>query len=288
MEQVKKILIIGSKGMAGHIVYHYFKASTSFITIDIARDSSFHIPTYELDVSDLAALEHVVSLEKPDFVVNCVGVLNKSADENPEIAVLLNSYFPHYLAKLGGKLGFKVIHISTDCVFSGKHGNYAETSVKDGVGMYAQTKSIGELNYGNNLTIRTSIIGPELKGNGIGLFDWFMKQSGDIKGYSEAYWTGVTTLELAKAIHAALAEDLSGLVHLVNGNKISKYHLLKMFAEVFSKDDLAVIPFLEYKVDKSLLPTKSGFDYAVPEYREMLEMMKTWILNHNDLYSYKL
>ena len=166
---MKKIIIIGSSGMAGHMIYNYFKEYTDFNVVDIARSIDLRLPSYQLDVTNFNELEGILKREMPSVVINCIGILNKEAEDYPEKAILLNSYFPHFLAKSGNENGFKVIHISTDCVFNGEKGGYTELSVKDGIGFYAQTKALGEINYGKHLTLRTSIIGPELKDNGIGL-----------------------------------------------------------------------------------------------------------------------
>jgi dTDP-4-dehydrorhamnose reductase len=283
---MEKILVIGSKGMAGHIIYNYFKENTDFEVVDIARGVDFHTPSHQLDVTDFSALEEVFKTEKPTVVINGIGILNKDAETNPEKAILLNSYFPHFLAKKGDELGFKLIHISTDCVFNGLKGGYTESSEKDGIGFYAQTKALGEVNYGKHLTLRTSIIGPELKENGIGLFHWFMNQEGSIRGYRQAYWTGVTTLELSKAIVEALNQNISGLHHLVNDNKINKFDLTGLFKNVFNRTTLEIVPYDEYKIDKSLVRTDHTFHYEVPSYKEMIEEMKGWIAMHPDLYNY--
>lgn len=277
---MEKVLIIGSKGMAGNVIYHYFKENTDYKIIDIARGTHFHIPSYQLDVSEFKKIKDIVNFEKPAVVINCIGILNKNAEDNPDKAILINSYFPHFLARLGNETGFKLIHISTDCVFDGKEGNYTEQSEKTGRGFYAETKSLGEVEYGRHLTLRTSIIGPEIKENGIGLFDWFMKQNGTIKGYTHAYWTGVSTLELAKAINESIKQDISGLQHLVNEEKINKFDLVTLFKNIFERDDLIIEPFDGYKTDKSLLRTKRDFKYCVPSYNEMLIEMKDWMDNH--------
>lgn len=274
---MEKILIIGSKGMAGHILYDFFKESTDFKIIDIARGTDFHTPTYQMDVTDFQKLSEVLNAEKPDVVINCIGILNKDAEDHPDRAILLNSYLPHFLAGIGNEIRFKLIHISTDCVFDGKKGGYTEKSEKNGKGFYAQTKALGEVDYGKHLTIRTSIIGPELKENGIGLFYWFMQQKGTVKGYREAYWTGVTTLELAKAVIAAIAQDISGLHHLVNEQKINKYDLITLLKKIFQKNDVQIEPFDDYKVDKSLIRTNADFKYSVPSYEDMIVEMKDWM-----------
>lgn len=287
MGKVKKILIVGSMGMAGHIIYNYVKENTDFEVIDVARGHDYHIPKYELDVSNFSLLTELLKQEKPHFVINGIGVLNNDAEDHPDKAILLNSYFPHFLARLGQEIGFKVIHISTDCVFNGKSGGYAENSEKNGIGFYAQTKALGEIEYGNNLTLRTSIIGPELKKNGIGLFHWFMNQTGTIRGYTKAYWTGVTTLELAKAIVEAINQNLIGLHHLVNGNKISKFDLISLFNGIFLKNN-TIEPYDDYQVDKSLIKTNNLFHYTVPSYETMLIEMRSWMEGHKNLYSHYL
>jgi len=285
MSQNKKILLIGSKGMAGHVIYYYLKEHTSHTVIDIARDSTLFDPTYKLDVTDFDQLKSIFAKEAPDVVINCIGVLNKDAEENPGKAILLNSYLPHFIAKAGEELGFKLIHISTDCVFNGKKGNYKLNDPKDGTGFYGQSKALGEVIYGKNLTIRTSIIGPELR-NGIGLFHWFMSQTGEIKGYTKAYWTGVTTIELAKAIAAAIEVKPYGLYHLVYEEKISKYDLVSLFKKVFARGDISIEPFDGYEVDKSLIKDNTYFNYNVPAYQVMVEEMKKWMLEHKSLYNY--
>ena len=285
----KKILIIGSKGMAGHVIYHYFKALPAFEVVDISRSNDFFTSTYTADVNNTAMVSNILEQEKPFAVINCVGILNKDAEDNPDKAIFFNSYLPHFLAKEGTKNNFKLIHISTDCVFNGEKGDYTETDVKDGIGFYAQSKALGEVTYGHHLTIRTSIIGPELKNTAIGLYHWFMQQSGVITGYTKAFWGGVTTLELAKAVEATIEQNVTGLIHLTNGTKISKFDLLSIFKQVFKTDDKTVMPYEGKVVDKSLLSTRQDFNYAVPSYEQMLldmyammqEKQERYLANYN-------
>lgn len=280
----KKILIIGSKGMAGHVIYHYFKSLSDFDVVDISRDDAFFTSSYKADATDTHALTRIFAEEKPDIVINGIGVLNKDAEDNPDKAVFLNSYFPHFLARQGTEKGFKLIHISTDCVFNGKKGHYTEGDVKDGFGFYAQSKALGEVNYGPHLTIRTSIIGPELKNNGIGLFHWFMHQKGEIKGYQKVFWSGVTTIELAKAIEKMVENNVTGLYHLVNP-PINKFDLLTLFKRVYQKDSTTIHPYDDYFSDKSLINTRTDvLHYHVPDYPTMIEEMKTWMLHHSKMY----
>lgn len=280
---MRKVLIIGSKGMAGHVVTAFLKESENFIVADISRDNDFFDSVYKLDVTDTGKLNTVIDEFEPDIVINCIGILNKDAEDNPDKAIFINSYLPHFLAKKGDRSGYKLVHISTDCVFSGEKGGYSETSVTDGIGFYAQSKALGEVSYGKHLTIRTSIIGPELRNNGIGLFDWFMRQTGEIKGFTNVYWTGVTTMVLAHAIITGIEKEISGLHHLVNGQKINKHDVLIMIKKIFSKNSISIIADTQYKVDKSLLIGKDVF-YEVPGYEAMLEEMYNWMVLHPEMY----
>lgn len=272
--------------MAGHVVYNYLKENTDFTVVDIARGTENHLPTHQIDVTDFGTLADLLKEEKPNYVINCIGILNKDAEDNPEKSILMNSYFPHFLAKCGKTCNFKLIHISTDCVFDGKRGGYTEDSFKNGRGFYAETKALGEVIYGNNLTIRTSIIGPELKRDGIGLFHWFMLQKGKIRGYTNAYWTGITTIELAKVIIEAIKEDITGLHHVVNNQKINKYDLVNLVKDIFKKEMVEIEPYDDYTVDKSLIKTDITFMYNVPPYKIMIQEMKVWIENHKDFYKF--
>lgn len=279
---MRKVFILGSKGMAGHVIYTYLKEK-AFDVVDLGRSTDHFEPAYSFDVTDFNLLRKAFVQEKPDFVINCIGVLNRTAEEHPDKAVLINTYLPHWIARTGTELSFKLIHISTDCVFSGKKGNYKVNDPKDGEGFYAQTKALGEVSYGNHLTIRTSIVGPELK-EGIGLFHWFMKQQGTVSGYKRALWTGVTTLELAKAIESILTNNISGLHHLVNGNPISKYELLDLFKAEFHKNDVTLCANDSYSVDKSLVKS-DVLTYQVPAYSKMISEMKTFMLQNRQMYT---
>lgn len=284
MGQIKKrILVVGSKGMAGHVIFHYLRSLKEYHVTDVSRNNAYFISTYTIvDITEFTSLFHVLETEKPDIVINCIGVLIQDAETNPDRAILINSYLPHYLARKGRELGFKLIHIGTDCVFSGKKGHYIETDIQDGVGSYAQSKALGEVTYGNNLTLRTSLIGPELKSNGVGLFHWFMLQTGHIKGYTNAMWTGVTTIELAHAIHNIIQGEVTGLVHLVNNDVISKYDLVGLFKEVFGCSHISIDPYGSYVVDKSLINTKGTIVQL--SYRNMIIEMREWMLQNKSLY----
>ncbi|PPZ90540.1 NAD(P)-dependent oxidoreductase [Cloacibacterium normanense] len=286
---MKKILVIGIKGMAGHVIFNKFKDEYGFAAYGIARNIEPSENTFNLDVNNTDVLGQIITEHKFDVIVNCIGILNKDAEDNPDKAIWFNSYFPHYLEKVTKNTGTKVIHISTDCVFSGNKGNYTEEDFKDGVGFYAQSKALGEIVNDKDLTIRTSIIGPELNENGIGLFHWFMSQPDDsqLKGYSQAFWSGITTIELAKVVKWAIEENVVGLKQIAPHHKINKFDLLQLFNEIFRENKLTIIEDDHYKVDKSLLSIVTKYTYNVPEYREMLIEMKEWIKSKK-IYKYEI
>ncbi|OKP83388.1 NAD(P)-dependent oxidoreductase, partial [Paenibacillus sp. P3E] len=228
-----KYLILGAAGMAGHTISLYlheqgyevttFTRSYFPIGKNIIGDAY-----YNLDLLSKVILEGDFTV-----VVNCIGLLNQYAEDNKQKAVFLNSYLPHYISDLTKEMRTRVIHMSTDCVFSGKKGNYIEDSFKDGETFYDRSKALGELDNAKDLTLRNSIIGQDMNVEGIGLFNWFMKQSNEVNGYSRAMWSGVTTLTLAKAIEKAALVNLVGIYHLVNNESISKFNLLSLFNAYF-------------------------------------------------------
>lgn len=281
---MKKILLFGATGMAGHMAYFYLAATGKYEIRNVVFRNKLTEDSIVVDVTNLAEVEKIVDQEKPDIILNCIGVLIRGAKEHPDNAILLNAYFPNYLKKLADKVNGKLIHISTDCVFSGKKGFYSEDDFRDADDVYGRSKALGEINSEKDITIRTSIIGPELKTAGEGLFHWFMCQKGRINGFTEAYWGGVTTLELVKAIDSAIDSNITGLLHLTNGEKISKFDLLNLFKLIWKRDDIHVDAFNGKSVDKSLVKSNK-FLYHVPSYKKMLEEQYVWMEQHRELYS---
>jgi len=273
-----KVLILGGKGMAGHVMVDYFMKNTNYEVLYTSRDKEDKHSIY-LDVTDLNSLEDVMDTVKPDIVINCIGILNEFAEKNRLMALQVNSLLPHQLAKLVERNNGKLIHISTDCVFSGAEGDYTEDAVPNGTSEYARTKQLGDIIDDKNLTIRTSIIGPEVKQDGIGLFLWFMNQKGEIKGYKNVYWNGVTTLELAKATEKMIENQVTGLYHLGSKEKISKYDLLMLIQEIFEKTDVTINPDYQMIQDRTIKNTRTDFIYDIPSYKEMLLSLKEWMNN---------
>lgn len=277
-----KFLILGATGMAGHTITYYLREKDHNVT----TYSRTHFPigkTSTGDITEPSFLQWLL-LNDYDVIVNCIGVLNGSCDANPEKAIYLNSYLPHSIVDALKNTKTKLIHLSTDSVFSGNAAPYNENGKHDGETFYDFTKSLGEINSNKHLTFRNSIIGPDMKENGIGLFNWFMKQNGQINADKSAILTGVTTLTMAKAIERAAVEDITGIYHLVPPTSISKYDLLQLFNKLFKENKTTILPSQTVTVDKTLLNTRKDFSFIVPSYEEMIKEMKDWILSHKNLY----
>lgn len=237
-----------------------------------------------LDAADFLSLGGWIDETAPEAIINCVGLLQRECENRADLAVLINSYLPHFLERRSAASNCKVIHLSTDCVFSGAQGGYRENALPDGRTMYDRSKALGELQNGKGLTLRMSIIGPDPDLYGTGLFNWFMAQSGNISGWGGALWNGVTTLELARGIDSALQSRLSGLYHFVTKEPIDKCSLLELLKEVFGKTDVAISRAMEPRADKTLVNTRTDFPFAVQGYRTQLEELKKWIAEHKELY----
>lgn len=280
---MKKILVLGAAGMAGHVIYTYLKELGKYNITGTTNLSEIEGVRLKMNIFNTKEVESIITSETPDIIINCIGMLIRSSKQHPDQTIYGNAYFPHLLKKICGKKSIKLIHISTDCVFSGKTGIYKEHSFKDATDIYGLSKSLGEIIDEDNLTIRTSIIGPEIKHNGEGLFHWFMNQRSIVNGYKSNIWSGVTTLELAKFIDWLIENPLTGLVHLTNNQPISKYDLLQIFNDVFEKD-IRITDEKDYICDKSFINSKPEVSYSVPSYKEMLEHQKAFMKRHQAFY----
>jgi dTDP-4-dehydrorhamnose reductase len=284
MNLKKKILVLGSTGMLGHQVVKYLNDFDEFIVDDISYRNKLRKNTIIVDAMDKTALKVAIIKLKPNFIINCIGVL-VNGSQNQEKAVYLNAYLPHQLKEISKNINAKLIHISTDCVFSGSKGQYIETDSRDGQGVYSQTKILGEIVDDTNLTLRTSIIGPELKNNGEGLFHWFMNQSGSISGYTKSIWSGVTSIELAKAIKWSIDNNTTGLYHITNNKSISKYELLKLFQKYTNKEiNIGLID--GNNINKSILDSRKIINYHIPSYEKMVKEMTENMKSNFSLYPY--
>ena len=242
---MKKILIIGASGMIGNSLLTFFsKKSNHLIFATIRSYDSFQAPhgsnNYQifpnLDFEKKNDLENVFSKIVPDVVINCVGIVKQSKEIfNNHKVISLNSLLPHYLQSLCAKYDCRFINIGTDCVFSGlSGGNYIEDDFPDSQDLYGRSKFLGEVYYGNTISLRTSLIGHEYK-NTYGLLEWFLSQNGNVEGYKNAIFSGLTVIELAKIIINYIIPNnhLRGLYH-VSSQPISKYDLLLIIKNVYN------------------------------------------------------
>ncbi|OXX84368.1 hypothetical protein AVM15_04835 [Paraclostridium benzoelyticum] len=281
---MKKVLVFGATGMAGHMVTMYLSnIKDKYIVFNVCHKNKLNENSILCDISDIDAVNEIILNINPNVIINCIGILNKVTEEDIKNIVYVNTFFPKFLARIGKMKGIKIIHLSTDCVFTGSKGNYNEQSFKDEEGIYGLSKNLGEIEGKNCFTIRTSIIGPELK-NGSGLFNWFMNQNGTIKGFTNVFWSGLTTLELSKAIDMALDLNIEGIYNITPGYKICKYDLLKIIKDEFKKNDITIEKDNTTVCDKSLVTIKKDFDYKVPSYETMIKEMSIWINENKDLY----
>lgn len=280
-----KILVLGSTGMLGSAVFRAFQSNkdldvwgtlrnTSGLTYFPAQD---HIKLIsDIDVLDQDILLNLFEKIKPDVVINCVGLIKQlSSAKDPLVILPINSILPHRLAKLCSISGSRLVHISTDCVFSGIKGLYTESDISDAVDLYGKSKFIGELSeLPHVITLRTSIIGHELNSN-YSLIDWFLSQSGAVKGYINAIYSGLPTVELARVIMDFVIPrpDLTGLYHVAS-KPINKYELLKLVAEVYGKE-ITITPDDKLFIDRSLNGNRFRDDsgYIAPEWPQLVEMM---------------
>lgn len=270
--------------MAGHLISLYFKEQGHEVVGFARQQSELLDSTIIGDASDMSLIKKTIDEGKFDAVINCIGLLNQFAEQNKAMAVLLNGYLPHYLTEITKDTKTKVIHMSTDCVFAGNDGPYYEDTFPNGATFYDRSKAMGEINTEKDLTFRNSIVGPDIKPSGIGLFNWFMKQDGEVGGYTGAIWTGVTTYTLAKAMEQALKENLTGLYNLVNNESINKYYLLGLFNKYFRAGEVKINPNDKLQLDKSLRCKREDFSFVVPSYEQQVKEMREWVDAHPSLY----
>ncbi len=278
-----RFLVLGCNGMAGHMISLYLKEQGHDV-LGFALTKSTLVDSVAGDATDEMFMKELIGVYKFDSVINCIGILNQFAENDHATAVYLNSYFPHYLAKLTEGTDTQIIHMSTDCVFSGKRGQYTEDDLRDGTTFYDRSKALGELEDDKNITLRNSIVGPDINQNGIGLLNWFMQQKGEVTGYTGAMWTGQTTLQLAKTMEIAAKQKAHGLYNTVPDTSISKCNLLGLFNEHIRKDKVTIVPVDKMAADKSPKRTRWDFDYKIPDYETMVSELADWMREHKSLY----
>ncbi|MDP3441256.1 MAG: SDR family oxidoreductase, partial [Ignavibacteria bacterium] len=241
---MSKIVILGGTGMLGHQLFKYgnqlsldveaIVRNKKLIVKKTSRtfDDKIHILD---EVKEINQLEGLLREIKPDFLINCIGIVKQSPlTSNYAESIAINSLLPHQLEGLGVKLGFRLIHISTDCVFDGQKGMYKETDQPNAIDLYGKSKHLGEVNYGVGITLRTSIIGHEITNSTHGLIEWFLSQEGKVNGFTKAIFSGLTTLELSKVIfNYIIPSNIEAGLYQVASNAINKFDLLSLTAKIY-------------------------------------------------------
>ncbi|WP_166268181.1 dTDP-4-dehydrorhamnose reductase family protein [Marinobacter caseinilyticus] len=281
-----RILVLGVTGMLGSAVFKTLAQDASHEAWGTLRSGAglayFTEADHDrliagVDVLDHDSLVQVFNRIRPDAVVNCVGLIKQLSNaQDPLIALPINSMFPHRLARLCDLAKVRLVHISTDCVFSGRKGRYLESDVSDAEDLYGKSKYIGELHsYPHAITLRTSIIGQELSSRNA-LIDWFLGETGSIRGFSKAIFSGLPTVELARVIKDFVLPDksLAGLYH-VAAEPISKLDLLRLVADEYEKE-IEIRPDDSVEIDRSLNGHRfsAATGYVAPGWPELIQTMR--------------
>jgi len=279
-----RILVLGGEGMLGHKVFQVLSQRFEmYATFQSAGGLWTKLPTYErvdrrcvlsnVNALDCDSVVRAIAQVKPGVVINCIGIIKQLREaSDPIISLTLNSLFPHRLADLCALCGARLFHMSTDCVFSGRKGNYTEDDVPDADDLYGRTKLLGEVNREGCLTIRTSIFGRDFFKQSAFL-EWFLSNRGGIvKGYKNAIYTGFPTQVLARIMGDIIADhpDLSGLYQIA-GQPISKYELLVKLREAMGLD-IEIEPYNDDPCDRSLSAARfvAATGYQIPGWDQML------------------
>jgi dTDP-4-dehydrorhamnose reductase len=280
-----KVLVLGASGMLGNAVLRWFSKSPGYSVQGSVRSSSsmsllpqaLHEKVIcGVNVDDADALLALFGRTRPDVVINCVGLVKQLAEAgDPLAAIPINSLLPHRLVRLCRIAGARLVHVSTDCVFNGSKGMYREDDIADANDLYGRSKFLGEVNDPQAVTLRTSIIGPELD-TAHGLVSWFLSQRGRVKGFNRAVFSGLPTVELARVMRDFVIPraDLHGVYH-VSATPITKYELLSLIASVYGSS-VDLVPDGELIIDRSLDSTRFRklTGYESPAWPELVRAMK--------------
>ena len=278
------VLVLGASGMLGNTVLRFFAESPGFSTLGTVRSSgAMHLLPKSLhdrvicdvDVNNADALLQLFAQVRPTVVINCIGVVKQlAASMDPLTAIPINSLLPHKLVRMCKRSGARLIHVSTDCVFDGAKGMYKENSIADANDLYGRSKLLGEVDDPLAVTLRTSIIGPELD-SAHGLVSWFLSQQQQVKGFTHAVFSGLPTVELARVMRDFVIpqHQMSGLYH-VSSAPINKHELLCLIARVYGKS-VDIIPDDALVIDRSLDSTRFQLltGYHAPNWPELVRVM---------------
>ncbi len=278
-----KIFVVGANGMIGSGIFSYLETFKSLKVYPLIRSSSYtkYLPKSYLEniivsgnLENIKEISYAINQERPDILINCAGITKHLPESsNYKKTITLNSLFPHLLAGICSQHAVKLIQISTDCIFSGKKGNYSETDIADPIDLYGKSKNLGEVDYDGHLTIRTSTIGHEINTKN-GLLEWFLSENSCL-GYEKAIFSGITTIELAKIIYEIILQNdsISGIYH-ISSVPINKYALLKLIAKVYQHEAI-ITRDKNFIIDRSLNSERFRRDYGyqAPSWEDMISTM---------------
>lgn len=282
---MQTILILGGTGMLGHTLFKALRKNPKLnvhSTVrslrglsDVFSDEELKSVRPEVDAADFDSISRALASIQPDVVINCIGLIKQTPlASDPLSAITVNSQLPHRISLICRAAKARMIHISTDCVFNGAKGNYTEDDPSDATDLYGRSKFLGEVDYPHCVTLRTSIIGHELKGN-FGLVEWFMAQNNSIKGFTKAIFSGFPTIEIANIIekHVLPNKELAGL-YQVSSKAISKFELLSLIAAQYGKM-IEIEPYHEFTLDRSLKSDRfhSACGYVPPAWQDLIANM---------------
>lgn len=285
-----KVLVLGANGMLGASLFRYLSKKPGLEVLGTVRQPQSAKKLQEkgygslkvgVDVNDFAEVENAIKVFRPDYLLNCVGIIKQLDQSKAPIPSLeINSLLPHRLAEVCEHVNAKLIHFSTDCVFSGRSGQYLESDTPDASDLYGRSKLLGEVGYGRHLTLRTSIIGHELN-TSVSLVDWFLSQTGTVKGFNQAVFSGLPTVYVAEFLYDYIfGESISGLYHL-SVDPIDKYTLLQLVKTQYGAD-MELRPSGDLVIDRSLnsdrLRKDSGF--APLRWEELIKKMREEYLEY--------
>lgn len=270
---MKRVLIIGAGGMLGYLTYHVLNNLNYSVTgVTKTRKRGRLIC---LDATIESNLEGLLLDIKPEIIINCAALLTGSSEERKSDAIKINTWLPHYLLEYCNKYDTYLIQVSTDGVFSGKTGGYKEDAPSDADTFYGRSKYLGEVYGENALTVRSAFWGIDVDPRGNGLFQWFMRQRGQVGGYNKAFFNGVSNLEFTRFVESAIRNRWTGVYHLCAKDTLSKYEFLVMQKKVF-QIDAEIIPSESVCMDRSLICTRTDIPYVSKSFEEMMVELRKW------------
>ncbi len=289
--QKDRILILGVTGMLGHTLFKEMNKNTDLEVFGTTRNKN-GLENYftddemikirgNVDADNFETVIRAIASVQPTIIINCIGIIKQlPISKDPLTAITVNAQLPHRISLVARSANARFIHISTDCVFNGKKGNYTEKDHSNAEDLYGRTKFLGEVAYPHCVTLRTSIIGHELKTN-YSLVDWFMSQQNDVNGFTKAIYSGFPTIEIVNIIsnYVIPNKNLTGLYH-VSSDPISKFDLLNILKEIYKKD-ININPFSDFVLDRSMNSDKFKIatEYVAPSWNQLIENMYNHVMN---------